>query len=64
MGITYEHTTEDDDTLSNFLDWVKNNNDYICKEWDIKNTKRQEEMPEEDVDIVEDFIDIELEEGE
>jgi len=64
MGITYEHTTEDDDTLSNFLDWVKNNNDYICKEWDTKNTKRQEEMPEEDMDVVEDFIDIELEEGE
>jgi len=29
-----------------------------------KNTKRQEEMPDEDMEVVEDFINIELEEGE
>jgi hypothetical protein len=64
MGVHYEHTKEDDETLSHFLDWIKNKNDYVFKEWDTKNTKRQEEMPDEDMEIVEDFIDIELEEGE
>jgi Tfp pilus tip-associated adhesin PilY1 len=64
MGVNYEHTKEDDETLSHFLDWIKNKNDYVFKEWDNKNTKRQEEMPDEDMEVVEDFIDIELEEGE
>jgi hypothetical protein len=44
---------------------LKNFNDYICKEWDEKAQKRQEEsanvISEDEVELVEDFIEIESE---
>ena len=56
---------EDEELLGNFLEWVKNFNDYICKEWDDKAMKRQEEsakaVPEDEAELVEDFIEIESE---
>jgi len=65
VTVTHKVGPEDQELLGNFLEWVKNFNDYICKEWDDKATKRQEEsikaMPEDDVELVEDFIEIESE---
>jgi|DEB0MinimDraft_4_1074332.scaffolds.fasta_scaffold21634_2 hypothetical protein len=62
MSVTHEITDDDHDMFGNFLEWVKNYNDYVCKEWEAKSIKRHEEMAEDDKDVVEDFIDIELEE--
>jgi len=65
MSVTHDITNEDHELFGNFLEWVKNYNDYICKEWDEKNAKRHEEesniMPEEDMVTVEGFIDIDSE---
>jgi hypothetical protein len=65
MSVVHEVRPEDKELLGNFLEWVKNFNDYICKEWDEKATKRQEEsvkaMSEEEEELVEDFIEIESE---
>jgi len=64
LKASHEIEAEDHEQFGNFLAWVKNFNDYIYKEWDAKTSQRQEAaISEEDVDIVEDFIDIELEEG-
>ena len=61
MSVVYNVTKEDDAIIEEFTDWVKNNNDMICKDWDTNNTKRQEEMPEEEKQMVEEFIDIDME---
>ena len=45
------------------MDWVKNFNDYIYKDWDEKAYANQKESSQEDIDTVEQFIDVELEEG-
>ena len=62
MSITHSITEQDQELFGNFLAWIKNFNDYICREWEEKSIKRHEEMSTEDVDTVEEFIDIELEE--
>ena len=54
---------KDHKTFSDFVDWVKNYNDYIYKEWEEKVHARQEVMTEEDTNTVDQFIDVELEEG-
>lgn len=65
MSVTHDIKPEDEELLGNFLEWVKNFNDYICKEWDEKAQKRQEEsanvISEDEVELVEDFIEIESE---
>ena len=61
MSVNYEIKEKDNELLTTFMDWVKNNNDLICQEWDKHNTKRQEEMPQEEKDTVEEFIDIDME---
>lgn len=65
MSVTHEITNDDQEMFGNFLEWVKNFNDYICKEWDDKVAQKQEEdrnvIPEEDMATVEDFIEIEQE---
>jgi hypothetical protein len=65
MSVVHEVKPEDEELLGNFLEWVKNFNDYICKEWDDKAMKRQEEsakaVPEDEAELVEDFIEIESE---
>tara|TARA_Y100000004_G_C8944968_1_gene425886 strand:+ start:677 stop:1609 length:933 start_codon:yes stop_codon:yes gene_type:complete len=55
--------TEDHDTFSNFMDWVKNYNDYIYKEWEEKVHTRQNAMSDEDEQTVDGFIDIDVDEG-
>jgi len=62
LSVTHEISDGDNELLGNFLAWVKNFNDYICKEWEEKSIKRHEEMSVEDTETVEDFIDIEMEE--
>lgn len=65
MSIVHEIKKEDEELLTSFLEWVKNFNDYICKEWEEKAAQRQEEsinsIPEDEVELVEDFIEIESE---
>ena len=64
-SVTHEIKPEDEELLVSFLEWVKNFNDYICKEWDEKATQRQEEsvnaISEDEAELVEDFIEIESE---
>jgi hypothetical protein len=64
-SVTHEIKPEDEELLVGFLEWVKNFNDYICKEWDEKATQRQEEsviaISEDEAELVEDFIEIESE---
>ena len=64
-SVTHEIKPEDEEHLVSFLEWVKNFNDYICKEWDEKATQRQEEsvnaISEDEAELVEDFIEIESE---
>ena len=52
---------KDHKTFGNFVDWVKNYNDYIYKEWDEKSHARQSSMSDEDTDTVDQFIDVDLE---
>ena len=49
---------EDEKTFSNFIDWIKNYNDYVCKEWDKHNSDKREELSHEDKETVEEFIEI------
>ena len=51
-------TAKDNETFTSFLDWIKNYNDYIYKEWDEKSTARHKAMSAEDVNTVEEFIDV------
>ena len=63
LSNTLDVIESDHNTFSNFIDWVKSYNDYIYKEWEEKATERQEAMSDEDVDTVEQFIDVDLEES-
>lgn len=61
MSATHEITDEDHNRFGDFLEWVKNYNDYIYKEWDAKQEKIKEKlMSSEDEELVEDFIDVEI----
>jgi len=51
----------DHKTFGDFVDWVKNYNDYIYKEWDEKSQARQSTISEEDSNTVDQFIDVDLE---
>ena len=46
----------DQDLFADFMAWVQNYNDYICSEW---NKTTRNKMSDEDVEVVEDFIEIE-----
>lgn len=65
LSVVHEIKPEDKELLGSFLAWVKNFNDYICKEWDEKAAERQEEsihvISEDEAELVEDFIEIESE---
>jgi 6-pyruvoyl-tetrahydropterin synthase len=52
-------TEEDQKMFRDFNDFVKNFNDYICREWDNRVQNRQGEVSKEDIQTVEEFIDIE-----
>ena len=63
MTKSLDISNEDQKLFSDFMDWVKNFNDYIYKDWDEKAYANQKESSQEDIDTVEQFIDVELEEG-
>jgi hypothetical protein len=48
--------------FGDLLDWVKAYNDNIIASWDAKVSERQEEVSEEDMETVEEFIDVEMDE--
>jgi len=54
--------TDSDQTLfADFMSWVDNYNNYIMNQWTEKAT---EKMSDEDIDVVDDFIDIEVDDEE
>lgn len=55
-----EISDSDHKTFGDFLDWVKNYNDGIISKWDTKVAEKQDEVSEEDMETVEDFIDVEI----
>ena len=55
-----EISDSDHKTFGDFLDWVKNYNDGILGKWDTKVSEKQDEVSEEDMETVEDFIDVEI----
>ena len=59
FSASFDMTEEDQKMFRDFNDFVKNFNDYICKEWDNRVQNRQGEVSKEDIQTVEDFIDIE-----
>ena len=56
---SFDVTEEDQKLFGDFVDWIKNFNDYICKEWEEKVESRQNPVSEEEMETVESFIDIE-----
>ena len=56
---TVEVTDEDQNTFINFMAWIDNYNSYIFNEWDMK---AKAPVSQEDKDIVDDFIDVDVEE--
>jgi hypothetical protein len=56
---SFDVTDEDQKLFGDFVDWIKNFNDYICKEWEEKVESRQNPVSEEEMETVESFIDIE-----
>jgi len=59
FGEAFDVTEEDQKLFSDFVDWIKNFNDYICKEWEQKVETRQNPVSPEEMETVESFIDIE-----
>jgi len=55
-----EISDSDHKVFGDFLDWVKNYNDGIISKWDTKVSERQDEVSEEDMETVENFIDVEI----
>ena len=60
-SVNHSISTENEKLFNDFLEWVKNYNDYICKEWDSKAIQRQDEISDEDASVVEDFIEMDIE---
>ena len=56
---TVKVTDEDQNTFINFMAWIDNYNSYIFNEWDMK---AKAPVSQADKDIVDDFIDVEVEE--
>ena len=56
---TVQVTDEDQNTFINFMAWIDNYNSYIFNEWDMK---AKAPVSQEDKDIVNDFIDVDVEE--
>ena len=64
VDLSIEVPIEDADhnTFSDFMDWVKNYNTYIYKEWDEKAHAKQNKLSDEDEETLSDFIDVEVDE--
>tara|TARA_R110002012_G_scaffold304620_3_gene508209 strand:- start:283 stop:1203 length:921 start_codon:yes stop_codon:yes gene_type:complete len=56
-GKALDVNPEDADTLQSFIDWIENYNSYVLTSYD---EKRGNNMPSEDVDLVDAFLDDEL----
>mgnify|MGYP001161373126 CR=1 FL=1 len=56
----FEITEEDEKLFHDFNDFIKNFNDYICKQWEEKVQTEQKNPSAADVETVEDFIDIDV----
>jgi len=56
---TVKVTDEDQNTFINFMAWIDNYNSYIFNEWEMK---AKAPVSQADKDIVDDFIDVEVEE--
>ena len=54
---TVKLTDSDQNLFADFMSWVDNYNNYIMNQWTEKAT---EHMSDEDMDVVDDFIDIEV----
>ena len=54
---------KDNETFTHFLDWIKNYNDYIYKEWEEKANARNKSVSDEDKDVVEEFIDVDTDDA-
>jgi len=63
MTKTFDIGSEEQSLFSDFMDWVKNFNDYIYKEFDEKAYANQKVSSEDEIETVEQFIDVEVEEG-
>jgi hypothetical protein len=48
---------EDQTKFSAFLEWINNYNDYVLNQW---NEKRVEKISDDDMALVEDFIDVDM----
>ena len=59
FGESFDVAEEDQKLFGDFVDWIKNFNDYICKEWEEKVESRQNPVSKEEMETVESFIDIE-----
>ena len=60
---SYDITEAEHKLFSDFMDWIKNFNDYIYKEFDEKAYANQKTSSDEEIETVEQFIDVEIEEG-
>ena len=56
---TVEVTDEDQNTFINFMAWIDNYNSYIFNEWEMK---AKAPVSKEDKDVVDDFIDVDIDE--
>ena len=54
---------EEQTLFSDFMDWVKNFNDYIYKQFDEKAYANQKVSSDDEIETVEQFIDVELDQG-
>jgi len=54
-------TENDHKVFADFMDWIKVHNDGIVSKWDEAVAERQNEMSDEDVQTVDDFIDVDME---
>jgi hypothetical protein len=57
MTNTLDMDNSTQETLANFLGWVQNYNEYIINSWD-ENAYKSEEV---DKDMVDDFVDVDME---
>tara|TARA_R100000995_G_scaffold49824_1_gene23894 strand:+ start:478 stop:1410 length:933 start_codon:yes stop_codon:yes gene_type:complete len=58
-----EITDADHKVFGDFLDFVKAYNDSIISKWDDRVAQKQDDISDEDMETVEDFIDVELDEN-
>jgi len=63
MTKSFDIGAEEQTLFSDFMDWVKNFNDYIYKQFDEKAYANQKVSSDDEIETVEQFIDVELDQG-